>query len=398
MKRDSALAENPSIVIILAGLAALSALSIEIILPTIVPIAREMDVSEQISAMLIGGYFLAYAVGQMFWGLMSDAFGRKPILIVGLLGFFGASAGAAFAPDFATLMGFRLAQGAFAASPVVASAIVRDLTSGTTAARLFAILSAVTAIAPLLAPTVGSGMLVLFSWRATFFLLCLFSLAFLLAVILKLPETLATKQSNRMRPSFIARRSGELFRSPDFVLGALINSIIFAGFAAVLTMGSVIAENAYGVPPEAFGSVYAIAAAMVIAGVLLARTLLKQHSILWVGGLAVSVAALAVVVHVGFLFWPPGFPVFWAGVGIFMLAFGISNPSFISFALEAVESSSGFAVSLIGAMGMVAGFISSLLTATLYDGSFRAISYAMILFGSLAVIFYILTLRRSSNT
>lgn len=388
------LAENPMFVIVLAGLAALSALSIEIILPTIVPIATEMDVSEKLSAMLIGGYFLSYAVGTMFWGLMSDAFGRKPMLLLGLAGFVLASAGAALASDFGTLMMWRLLQGTLAASPVVAQAIVRDLSSGSQAARLVAVLSAVTAIAPLLAPTVGSGLLVLFSWRATFVLLALFSLAFLVAVALYFPETLATRQKGRLRPSFLINRTKTLFADSDFVVGSLINSIIFAGFASVLTMGSVIAENAYGIAPEAFGSVYAIAAAMVVSGVLTARAMLKSHSVRWVGGWSMVVAGLAVLTHVAFLFYPPSFPVFWGGVGLFMLAFGMTNPIFISFALEAAKSASGFAASLIGAMAMAAGFVSSILTAAIYDGSFRAISYSMILWGTMAVVLFVTKVKR----
>lgn len=391
------LTDNPLFVIILAGLAAMSALSIEIILPTIVPVAREMNVSEELSAMLIGGYFLAYGVGQMFWGLMSDAFGRKPVLFVGLTGFFAASVGAALAPDFTTLMAFRVTQGAFAASPVVAQAIVRDLSSGTKAARLVAVLSAVTAVAPLLAPTLGSGMLVLFSWRATFVLLALFSMAFLIVVILYLPETLKEKQSDRLRPSFVIRRTGQMFGEANFLAGVLINSIIFGGFASVLTMGSVIAENAFGISPEAFGSVYAVAAVMVIGGVLLARALLKTKPIQTVGGIAMIIAVVASVAHVGFLIYPPDFPYFWGGIGLFMLAFGMTNPVFISFALEAVTSTSGFAASLIGASAMLSGFLSSLLTAALYDGSFRGISYVMILSGSCAAVLFLVMVRKKKT-
>ena len=146
---------SASLVILLAALAAMNALSVEIILPAVVPISVDLSVGEKTAAMLIGAYFLAYAFGQMIWGLLSDAFGRKPMLLLGMTGFLLASIGAALAPDFNTLLAFRLAQGVLGASPIIANAIVRDLSSGTKAARTMSVLAATTGVAPLLAPVLG---------------------------------------------------------------------------------------------------------------------------------------------------------------------------------------------------------------------------------------------------
>ena len=84
MAKNRVLAPSSSLVILLAALAAMNALSVEIILPAIVPISLDLAVDEKTAAMLIGGYFLAYAFGQMIWGLLSDAFGRKPMLLLGM--------------------------------------------------------------------------------------------------------------------------------------------------------------------------------------------------------------------------------------------------------------------------------------------------------------------------
>jgi MFS transporter, DHA1 family, multidrug resistance protein len=387
---------SASLVILLAALAAMNALSVEIILPAVVPISVDLSVGEKTAAMLIGAYFLAYAFGQMIWGLLSDAFGRKPMLLLGMTGFLLASIGAALAPDFNTLLAFRLAQGVLGASPIIANAIVRDLSSGTKAARTMSVLAATTGVAPLLAPVLGSGLLVLFSWRAIFAFLAVLSAVLIVTAAMRLPETLAQKQAARLHPKFIMRRTAELLGNRQFRSGALVMSITFAGFASVLTLGSIVAKNAFHIAPEAFGSVYAIAAVFVVTGVLLARALLKTRSLETVGAISMGVLGMAVVFQFGLALTTPSFPAFWGGVAVYMLAFGLVYPTFTSYALEAAHSSSGFGASLIGAMNMLFGFLSSLLVTWLYDGSHRAISITMVLLGGLAIaIFLVLHPRRS---
>lgn len=396
MAKNRVLAPSSSLVILLAALAAMNALSVEIILPAIVPISLDLAVDEKTAAMLIGGYFLAYAFGQMIWGLLSDAFGRKPMLLLGMSGFLLASIGAALAPDFNTLLAFRLAQGVLGASPIIANAIVRDLSSGTKAARTMSVLAATTAVAPLLAPVLGSGLLVLFSWRAIFALLAIVSTVLIFTAAHRLPETLARKQAARLQPKFILRRSRELLGNRQFRSGALVMSTTFAGFASVLTLGSVVAKNTFHIAPEAFGSVYAIAAVFVVTGVLLARALLKTRSLESVGMISIGVLALAVLLQLCLAVSTPGFPLFWGGIAVYMLAFGLVYPTFTSYALEAAQSASGFGASLIGAMNMLFGFLSSLLVTWLYDGSHRAINIDMALLGGLAVVLYLVLRPRRS--
>jgi len=380
--------DGSSLVILLSAMAAMNALSVEIILPAIVPISRDLLVSESAAAMLIGGYFMAYGVGQMLWGLLSDAFGRRAMLLLGMTGFLFASIGAAMATDFTTLMVFRVAQGVLGASPVIANAIVRDISSGQQAARTQSVLSAVISIAPLMAPAVGSGLLVMFSWRIIFLFLALVSAALIVTAYVRLPETLAEKQLSRLHPGFIARRTKELFSNQQFRTGALVMSLTFSGFASLLTMGSVVLENAYDIPPEAFGSVYMIVAAATLLGVLLARAMLKTQTLLVVGKRALMVLSVAVLLHVCLLFTTPGFPLFWSIIFIYLFAFGMVFPTFTSYGLEAAGNSKGFAASLIGAMNMTGGFLTSLLVTALYDGSFRAISYSMIFFGAAAILIF----------
>jgi len=381
--------DTPALVVLLATMAAMNALSVEIILPAVVPISRDMQVSEESAAMLIGGYFLAFAFGQIIWGLLSDAFGRRPMLMLGLSGFIAASIGAAMAPNFTLLLGFRVAQGFLGAAPIIANAIVRDISSGTRAARTQAVLAATIAIAPLIAPAIGSGLLTMFDWRVIFLFLALVSGILIVTIWLRLPETLAEKQPSRLRPSFVLRRARELFANPQFRTGALVMGLTFCGFSSLLTMGSVVLENAYDIPPEAFGSVYVIVAIATLLGVLLSRSLLKRLRLVEVGRIALSLLAVAAVLNAGLLLTDPGFATFWSVVFVYLFAFGMVFPTFTSYGLEAAGSSKGLAASLIGATNMIGGFLTSLLVTSIYDGTFRAISIAMALFGSLAILVFL---------
>jgi DHA1 family bicyclomycin/chloramphenicol resistance-like MFS transporter len=386
--------DTPARITLLAVLAAMNALSVEIVLPAIVPIARDMAVTEETAAMLIGGYFLAFAIGQIVWGLASDAFGRKPILLIGLSTYLLCSAGAALSTGFPILFAFRIAQGFFGAAPILANAILRDVSSGQSAARTQAILAATVSVAPLLAPVFGSGILVLASWRVIFWVLAAIGLTLILIVLVAMPETLSERQPGRLKPGFVARRAAELWRNAQFRTGALVMAISFSGFSALLTMGSVVAENVYGIPPEAFGSVYMIVALATFAGVLLTRWLLKHITLVQTGAIALSFMAAGVILHGLFLFTIPAFPMFWGITAVYLFGFGMVYPTFTSYAFEAAGESKGFAASLSGAANMLGGFVTSLVITALYDDSHRVISGAMVVAGTLAILIFLFHRRK----
>lgn len=245
------LAERLDFILLLGGLSALTALTIDITAPATGVIARDLNVVESLGSMIVGVYFLAYAIGQLFWGLLSDAFGRKKVLLISLALFAAASVGAAMATGFWMLIAFRAAQGLAAGAPVIARAIVRDIGSGVVAAKLLAVLMAVTAIAPMIAPIMGAGLLVLFSWRAIFVFLALFGIALLLLSGFKAEETVKTKRPERFSLSFVVYAFGYLFRQRDFLVGMSISSLTFGGYASILSLGAVVVQNTYGLPPSA---------------------------------------------------------------------------------------------------------------------------------------------------
>jgi len=379
------LAERFDFIFLLGGLAALTALTIDITAPATGVIARDLVVAENLGSLIVGVYFLAYGVGQLFWGLLSDAYGRKKVLLISLALFAISSLGAAMATDFWVLIGFRAAQGLSAGAPVIARAIVRDIGSGVVVAKLLAVLMAVTAVAPMIAPIMGSGLLVLFSWRAIFVFLAVFSIVLLLLSAFNTKETVKETRPERFSIAFVLHAFGYLFRQRDFLVGMGISSLTFGGYASILSIGAVVVEKAYDLQPSAFGAIFAIGAVFILVGTLAIRFLVGPLGMRKIESLSVLVLGFAALIHVVLFVTAPSLTVFWGGVCIYMLAFGLILPIGQTLAMEPAGEMPGFASSVLGAMLMLAGAIGAIVASVLFDGSHTAVSGTMAIFGALAV-------------
>ncbi len=379
------LAERNDFILLLGGLSALTALTIDITAPATGVIARNLSVSESMGSMIVGVYFLSYGVGQLFWGLLSDAFGRKKVLLISLALFTAASVGAALATSFWVLIAFRVAQGLSAGAPVIARAMVRDIGSGVVAAKILAVLMAVTAIAPMIAPIMGAGLMVLFSWRAIFVFLALFGIALLLLSGFNTPETAKETRPERFSLRFVTYAFKYLFRQRDFLVGMSVSSLTFGGYASVLSIGAVVVERMYALPPTAFGTIFAIGAIFILGGSVAVRLLVGRIGLLNIGTISVSVLGVASVLHAVLLFMEPTLTVFWGAVCMYMLAFGLILPSAQAVAMEPAGDMPGFASSVLGSMLMIAGALGTMVAGALLDESHVAISGTMTIFGVLAV-------------
>lgn len=377
-------------VIYMGGITALTAMSVDVVLPAAGVVARAFGLDERLGAMLVGTYFLAYAIGQLFWGLFSDAFGRKLALKLTLTGFTLASLACALAPSFQFLIIARFVQGLMGGTPVIARAMVRDVASGNEAARLMTVLGAILTVATMLAPVVGSGMLVLFSWRAIFGVLALLGLAFLAYTLLVLGETDSNRRPERFSLSFLSSAARRLFSNREFLAPMACGSLTFAGYVALGAVGAITVEARFGVGPEAFGPLFAIAALINTGGALLAGQMLKRHSLEYVGVVAFSTLALAGVLHLAMAFTAPGLQLFWGAICLYVLAFGMIYPTAIAAAMEPAADMPGFAASLMGAIQMVAGALGAWVASSLFDGTTMAINLNMALFGLLTAVLYLL--------
>ncbi len=368
------------------GLTALTAISVDIVLPATGVVARDFGTRESLGALLVGSYFIAYAVGQLFWGVFSDAFGRKRALVVSLGLFTLASAACALAPGFGFLVAMRAVQGLVGGTPVIARAMVRDVTHGNQAARILAVLSAILTIATLIAPVIGSGLLVLFEWQAMFWALALMGLAFLAYTLVFIDETAGQRRPERFSLRFVVQASRKLLAMPAFLVPMAFGSLSFAGYAAILSVGAVLTETVYAVAPTAFGSLFALAALSNTAGAMLLRRMLRGVQAPRMAMMSVAFLGLAGAVSLVSAVVTPSLPVFWGVVCLYVMAFGMVLPISIALAMDPAGEMPGFATSLMGAAQMGGGAVGAGLATLLFDGTHRAIPVTMALFAALAVL------------
>ena len=157
-------------VALVAGLMALNALSVDVMLPGLPAIDAALGVADDNDRQLVlSVYLVGFAAAQLVWGPLADRFGRKPTLLAGLGLYVAASVAAALAPSFAALLAARLAQGLAAASTrVIALALVRDCYSGRGMGRVMSLVMMVFMIVPILAPSIGQLILLVAPWRWMF--------------------------------------------------------------------------------------------------------------------------------------------------------------------------------------------------------------------------------------
>jgi len=357
------LAERPIVILILSGLSGLTAISIDIILPATGLIAQSLGAQPEAGALLVGVYLVAYGLGQLFWGMIADAFGRRPALVYSLAGFLVASLLCALATSFWWLVALRALQGLMGGAPVVARAIVRDL--GEVA-----------------------------GWRACFWFLLVLGAALIVLSLKVLPETVPHRRPERFSLRFLAHAARTLFPKRAFLGGMLVAGFIFAGYASVLSLGAVVMETRYGLGPTAFALTFAVAALCTVTGSLSVRTLVPRYGMGGVVRMLTIVLGCAVALQLILLLTSPGLLMFWALSCLYFFAFGLSMPVTQAIAMEPAKDMAGFASSILGAGLMAFGGVGAALALALYDGTHTAISGTIVMCGLAALVSCAL-LRRS---
>jgi MFS transporter, DHA1 family, multidrug resistance protein len=174
-----------------AAMMSTQALAVDGMLPALPTIVRELQVgNDNHGQWIITVYIAGVGIGQLFWGLMSDRFGRRPVLLSGLGLYVLASAGCALSGTFGALLAFRALHGLAAASAVVTRSVIRDCFSGRPMARILSLTFMVFLTIPVIAPSLGQLVLLLAPWRAVFGLFSVYGALVWLWAALRLPETL----------------------------------------------------------------------------------------------------------------------------------------------------------------------------------------------------------------
>src|ERR1700723_2613716 len=224
-------------VILAAAMMSTQAIAIDAMLPAFPVIVRALHVANENHVQwIVTAYMAGLGCGQLFWGLMSDRFGRRPILIGGLGLYILAALLAGLTGSFHTLLAWRFVHGLAAASVVVTRSVIRDLYSGRQMARVMSLTFMVFLTVPIIAPSIGQLILLAAQWRSIFILCGVFAVVVWLWVLLRLPETLHPEYRLTLSASHIARAIRLVAFNRASLCYTLAMSVMFGGIMAYVGM------------------------------------------------------------------------------------------------------------------------------------------------------------------
>ena len=260
-------ARRTETIVILGALTAFAPMSIDMYLPAFPALQEAFGTGPGPIQLTLAAFFVSFACGQMFYGPLADRFGRKPPLYAGLLLFIASSIGCAFVPSVEAMLALRFLQGLGAcAGVVIARAVVSDLFAGREAARVYSLLMLVMGAAPVLAPLIGSYLVVWSSWPTIFGLLALFGLLCLTAVVLRLPETHAPQPHRPLAFSALAADMRLLLADRRFMGLVLAGAFSIGGMFVYIAGSPFVFIELFGLSPEAYGWLFGVNALGIIGG------------------------------------------------------------------------------------------------------------------------------------
>jgi MFS transporter, DHA1 family, multidrug resistance protein len=335
---------------VLALLTAVGPLSVDMYLPSLPDIGRELLAPPAQVQLTISLYLVGFALAQILYGPLSDRHGRKPILVAALALFSAAGLACAVASSIDMLIAARFFQAFGGAGAVVlARAIVRDLYSGTRAAREFSLMGAIMALAPIVAPLVGSVLQAAFGWRAIF--VALFAVGSVAAAVVGclLPETLKSRAPETLSLLSTMRVYRGFMKNSAFVAHLGIVTCSFMGLFAWISGASFVLQGLYGLSAPEFGVAFALGSAGYMLGTVLAAGIVSHIGLdrtIGLGGVALAVGGLAMVAAVTLGLTSAASLVLPAA--LYLAGLGLAMPQGFAGAMSPFQDRAGAASSLVG--------------------------------------------------
>lgn len=293
------LSSNKFLIVLLAGLVAFGPLSIDMYLPSLTAITEDLGASISEIKQTITFFLFGFSIGMLFYGPLSDHYGRRNLLVFGIVIYLIATTGAIFSTTGTSLFSWRLLQALGGASAsVIARAIVRDLFAVQDSAKILSVMHIITMIATLISPIIGSYLASYFGWRSIFVFLFIFAFITLLACIFRLNESLP--KENRS-PSIKAALSAYIDviknrRAIGFI-GSM--SMTFAGMFVYITASPFIYMEYFDVSPQAYAYLFGLNIfAIMLVAIFNARfvKIIGPHKMIIIGTSVVLLSAIVMLI------------------------------------------------------------------------------------------------------
>jgi DHA1 family bicyclomycin/chloramphenicol resistance-like MFS transporter len=371
--------DSTALTVLLAALAALAPLSNDIYLVSLPTMTEAFGASVDRVQLTLTVFMVGFAIGQFVYGPLSDRFGRRPILLAGLVLYVGASAVAASAQTIEVLIAARFAQAiGMCSGPVAGRAVVRDLHVRERAARILSYTAAITGLAPVCAPIIGSYLHVALGWRANFVFVAIYGAVVLAIVALRFGETNPAPDSTALNPTGILRNVARLLAQRSYLGYAAIIACVGSGLFAFISGSPFVFQRVFGIEATYFGFFFGFCMLGYLLGSALGGRLVLRFGI---DGLLRAGVGLALVSGVGMalLAWVPVHhpAAILIPMHLFMFAFALVLPQATAAALTPFSQIAGTASSVLGLAQYGFSAIVGTVVAAFFDGSQRPMTTAI---------------------
>ncbi len=362
-------------VCIIASLMALNATAVDIMLPALGDIQNVFKFEDDnLRQQVVIVYLMGMGISQIFYGPLIDRFGRRPILIISLSVYMLASIACLMAPSFEMLIWARIAQGASAgAIRVVAAAVARDCYSGRAMAEIMSIVMLIFMAAPILAPSIGQGILLFGDWRTIFWALVIYSGIMTVWSYFRLPETLNPKYKTPLQPKRIAKSYHEFFTNKLAVGYSVSSAFIFGALFSYISASEQIYSETFhkgdNFPLWFAGTALGMAIANLLNSKLVGKygmRRLSHASLILMLGVNATYAVIASSGNESFI-------LFYIFVFLSFLCLGFIGPNFSAIGMEPVGHIAGTASALYGFSGAFLAALFGGWIASRYDGTLAPI-------------------------
>ena len=355
---------------VLSMLMGFASISTDLYLPAMPLMGQSLGADTGVIELTISGYLIGFSLGQLLWGPISDRYGRRPSVAIGLVIFMIGSTGCALADSAQLLIAWRIVQAVGACAGVALSrAMVRDLYEGNRAAQMLSTLITVMAIAPLIGPSVGGQIVAIAGWRAIFWVLVGVGLVTLLA-LLTIPETLPAARRNHESLGRAMIRYTEIISDRRLLGYVGTGAFLYAGMYAYVAGTPFVYISYYHVPAEKYGLLFALGiVGIMLANILNSRLVIRYgyDRVLSTGCFVCALSAIATALAAG-----SGWGGLWGLVAplfVFASTTGLIVANSITGAMALFPERAGAVSALTGAMQYGCGIIGSGLIGIFADGT-----------------------------
>ena len=364
---------------ILIAVGAASIFSTDLYAPSLPHLPGVFDTSPSVVQLTMSVNLAAFAVAQLFHGPLADRFGRRPILLAGMIVFALTALAAALSWSIGALIAARAFMGmAAAAEAVIALAVIRDLYSGAAAVRILAIYNMAIAIAPATAPVLGGYVHIWLGWRANFIILAAFIVIVTLFIWRLLPETLAERDYHALRPHRFISAYASLLSNRLFMAYAVSIGCVMGGLYAFITEAPFVLITRHGVPTQHFGFYQAFIVAAFFLGNLVAARIANRVAgikLFRAGVLGCVLGGLVMIAVIQFAEAPWTIAV---AMAVYVSGLALVFASGPALALAASHGvGGGTAAAMLSTCEMGGGAIGAMTVAWLHDGTASPMAIAV---------------------